>query len=467
MKKHILIFFLTLLSLHTLKGYSQCWFSSSAGENHTIATRSDTTLWTWGANESGQLGDGTTIDKTQPTQIGTSNGWWEVAGGLAHSIARRSDGTIWTWGDNSHGQLGDGTTTDKLIPTQLGTATNWQNVFAGGNCTFALKTDGTLWAWGENTTGALGDGTTTERHLPVLVLGNTSIHWVFVACSGQHTIANKADGTLWGWGKNNYGQVGDGSTTDRITPVQIGSLNVWWQVAAGSYHSVAIGSSGASVYTWGLNDKGQLGDGTNTNKSVPTPLIGYTGFQDIGAGGKHTIGIANHIGDFLSIYNWGENTFGQLGNGTYTDSNTPVEISPNNYWYEVAAGNSHSLVLDSDNHLVSFGLNNHGQLGSGNITNRAVPKEVSCFTLDVTDNDTSTIYNLYPNPAKNEFTISKSGIVEESFEFSIIDYLGRVIKTGKAVFDEKVNIESLSSGNYILQLRVRENQTQNLKWVKQ
>ena len=199
------------------------WSSASAGALHTIAIKRDDTLytlWAWGYNASGRLGDGTTTNRTAPTQIGTATTWSSVSVGVYHTAAVKTDGTLWAWGYNElYGQLGDGTTTNRTAPTQIGTATTWSSVFSGEHHTAAIKTNGTLWAWGRNNSGQLGDGTIISKTTPTQIGAETT--WSSVSGGGWHTVARKSDGTLWAWGDNYYGQLGDGTTTDRTTPTKI------------------------------------------------------------------------------------------------------------------------------------------------------------------------------------------------------------------------------------------------------
>src|SRR3990170_1702479 len=198
------------------------WASVSAGALHTIAIKRDDTLytlWAWGYNASGRLGDGTTTNRTTPTQIGTATTWSSVFSGEHHTAAIKTNGTLWAWGRNNSGQLGDGTIISKTTPTQIGAETTWSSVSGGGWHTVARKSDGTLWAWGYNDDGQLGDGTIISKTTPTQIGAETT--WSSVSGGGWHTVARKSDGTLWAWGDNYYGQLGDGTTTDRTTPTKI------------------------------------------------------------------------------------------------------------------------------------------------------------------------------------------------------------------------------------------------------
>ncbi|MDH3974712.1 MAG: hypothetical protein OEV42_10585 [Deltaproteobacteria bacterium] len=247
------------------------WKDVAAGSYHSVALKSDGTVWTWGYNYSGQIGNGTRFTpRLQPVQVGIGYTWKAVAAGGNHTIAIRNDDTLWTWGNNLHGALGDGTFILRLTPVQVG-ADSWKAVWGGNYHTVALKNDGTLWAWGLNNHGQVGDGSTINRNTPVQVgMDNT---WKMASAGASHTIAIKNSGTLWAWGYGTYGQLGLGTwENNRPTPVQVGTNTAWAEVAAGSFHSIGLQSDG-SLWAWGYNGYGQLGDGTTNFNSLSPILI--------------------------------------------------------------------------------------------------------------------------------------------------------------------------------------------------
>jgi alpha-tubulin suppressor-like RCC1 family protein len=351
-------------------GTATIWVSVSAGDDYTIGLRSDGTLWAWGRNNYGLLGDGTNTGRNSPVQIGTATNWVRASAGGDHTIGLRSDGTVWAWGDNSSGQLGDGTTTQRNSPVQIGTATNWVSVSTSRNHTIGLRSDGTLWAWGDNYYGQLGDGTTTYRTNPVQI--GTATNWVSVSAGGYHTTGLRSDGSLWAWGYNGEGQLGDGTTTDRINPVQIGTATNWVSVSGGRFHSIGLRSDG-TLWAWGRNSYGQLGDGTTTTRTSPisssSPLnIWLT----IAEGVYHTIGIKIDG----TLWTWGSNTSGQLGDGTTNARNTPAQVGTDTDWVSAAAGHGHSLFLKANGTLWASGSNQFGQLGNSSSTNSSTLVQV-------------------------------------------------------------------------------------------
>jgi|GEM_PF-627598 len=417
-----------------------CWQSVSAGMSHTMAIRTDGTLWAWGANDFGQLGDGTMIAKTTPVQIGTANDWQSVSAGTLHTMAIKNNGTLWGWGINGNSRLGDGTTTDKLLPTQIGSATNWKSVCAGDVNTLAIKTNGTLWAWGYNGYAQFGDGTMNNKTTPYQI--GTATNWQSVDLGNLHTLATKTNGTLWAWGTNTYGQVGDGTAAVRFSPVQIGTETDWKSVAAGANHSVALKTNGV-LYTWGHNQWGQLGDNTNVSKSTPNPV--YDQVQNITAGSDYTAGTTT----FGNMWSCGNNFFGQLGNGTTTNSNT-IQLTNSNNHQMVAAGTEHTLSLHTDGSLSACGANGSGKLGNGSTVNSSTLVSIACSpSLDVEEFSTAAM-KFYPNPVNDMLNIS---FEREITNISIYNLLGQEVFTKISNSNQiTVDMSNLASGAYLVKV---------------
>jgi alpha-tubulin suppressor-like RCC1 family protein len=328
----------------TTAGGGTNWRQVAGGYNHTAAIKTDGTLWTCGYNGYGQLGNNTTTNRSSPVRTaGGGTNWRQVAGGGSHAAAIKTDGTLWTWGNNGSGQLGDNTTSTRSSPvTTAGGGTNWRQVAGGGNHTAAIKTDGTLWTWGWNAYGQLGDNTTSTRSSPVTTAGGGT-NWRQVAGGGNHTAAIKTDGTLWTWGVNSLGQLGDNTTSTRSSPVTTaGGGTNWRQVAGGYNHTAAIKTDG-TLWTWGYNPSGQLGDNTTSTRSSPvTTVAGGTNWRQVACGDDHTAAIKTDG----TLWTWGYNVFGQLGDNTTSTRSSPVTtVTGGTNWQQVACGSSHTAAI--------------------------------------------------------------------------------------------------------------------------
>jgi alpha-tubulin suppressor-like RCC1 family protein len=344
----------------------------SAGGWHSVSIKSDGTLWAWGDNSRGQLGNGTTIPSSVPVQIGMDNDWISVAAGDTHTVALRAEGTLWAWGHNNEGQLGDGTTAQKNYPQQIGADTKWISIAAGAYHTVALKSDGTLWTWGYNANGQLGDGSTTQRNYPAQIGSDND--WIAIAAGFAHTIALKSDGTLWAWGANNQGQVGTGAPgSDVLSPLQVVTDHDWISVEAGSDYNVALKSAG-TLWAWGRNDYGQLGDGTTTPSYSPKQIGTDKDWTSIAGNGWDFVTALKSDG---TLWAWGLNSYGQLGDGTTNNWYSPKKIGADNKWISSSSGWNFTLAIKSDGTLWAWGRNNIGQLGDGTTSDSYVPKQIT------------------------------------------------------------------------------------------
>jgi alpha-tubulin suppressor-like RCC1 family protein len=331
--------------------------------------RQDGTLWAWGWNGNGQLGDGTTTQRLSPVQIGTGTSWVAVAVGSIHSLALKQDGTLWAWGNNAQGQLGDGTQTQRLSPVQIGTGTSWVAVAVGSIHSVALRQDGTVWAWGYNGSGQLGDGTTTQRLSPVPAWYGQGA--VAVAAGYNNTLVLRQDGILLASGQNDSGELGDGTTTQRLSPVQIGTGTSWRAVAAGSSHGLAKRVDG-TLWAWGYNGSGQLGDGTTTQRLSPVQIGTGTNWGAVAGGYNNTLALKQDG----TLWAWGYNGSGGLGDGTIFNSYLPEQVAPDKGWEAVSAGQYQTVALEQDGTVWAWGSNNYGQLGDGTTTQRMSPVKV-------------------------------------------------------------------------------------------
>ncbi len=344
--------------------------SVSAGTYHTLLTRGDGTVWAWGGNYEGQIGDGTTTSHPTPAQVPGISGIVAVSAGLYHSVALKSDGTVWAWGRNIYGQLGDGTTTSRLTPVQVLEISGVTAVVASECNTYALKSDGTVWAWGRNNDGQVGDGTTIDRLSPVQVPGLSEV--VEIGSGLAHAVALRNDGTVWAWGYNGYGSLGDGTLISRWSPVRVPSLSGLISVTADSYHTVAI-MGDRTLRAWGQNFYGQLGDG-NPQMACPSPVqtLSLSGAISVEAGGYFTIVLI----DDGTLRSFGYNLYGWLGDGTNTNRSTPVPVLGLTGVVAVGASHHHAVAVMSNGAVWAWGHNPDYELGDGTTTDRWTPVQI-------------------------------------------------------------------------------------------
>jgi alpha-tubulin suppressor-like RCC1 family protein len=345
----------------------------ACGNTHAAVLKADGTVWTWGQNDRGQLGDGTLTNRTTPVKVQGLSGVKAITCSAYSTYAVKDDGTVWAWGSNSYGALGNGTASNSNTPVQVSGLTGVKDVIGGsGGSTFqafALKEDGTTWAWGYNGDGQLGDGTTINRNTPVQVTG---LDGVKVLASGTYnTMALKEDGTVWIWGLNDIGQLGDGTTVSRSSPVQLTGLSGAKDIGCGDIHFAVLKENG-TVWTWGSNSWWGLGYGTkDTRTSIPTQVSGLSGVKEILISYFHN----NVLKEDGTVWAWGADSFSQLiNNGPF--KKTPTLISGFTGITSIASGTYFTIGLKSDGSVWAWGTNDYGQLGDGTTTSRSTPVAV-------------------------------------------------------------------------------------------
>lgn len=333
--------------------------SLAAGKNHVLSLQRDGTVLAWGANLGGALGDGTSDTRTTPVRVIGLTGITAVAAGGDHSLALASDGSVWTWGWGSTG-AGGTSTFFNTPPVRVPTLANVIAISAGAGHSMAVKSDGTVWGWGENFYGQLGDGTKTERNAPVQVAGIAGVKRV--AAGSDYTLALKGDGTVWAWGHNNKAQLGDLGLQDALTPRQVPGVTAI-RIAA-SETAYAIRPDG-TVWFWG----GSSGD---VKLHAPEAVSGFTGAVDIKAGQLHVVVLKNDA----TVWTWGNNDLAQLGYATGLQIGPPQAVPGLQSIGSIAAGQSFSLAAASDGSVNSWGDNTAGQLGIQQILFRTAPAVV-------------------------------------------------------------------------------------------
>lgn len=339
----------------------------SAGTFHSAAVCDDGTVWTWGDNRWGQLGDGTNVTRLSPVQVPISD-VKAISAGFDSTVALKNDGTAWAWGDNHYGQLGDGTNKNSYVPIQVKGLSHVKAIAAGGGHVLALKEDGTVWAWGRGFRGQLGiDGVNPTRdnndtyslYTPTQVpISNV----IAISAGAFHTAALKADGSVWSWGEGSDGVIGNGDIGDQYTPVQV-SISDVKGITCGHSNTLALKNDG-TIWGWGLNLNYCLGNVTiDMRQTTPVKARGISDAVAIAAGDMHTLALK---GDG-TVWAWGYNQNGRLGYGRDHGPNKmePVQVKGLTDIIMISAGSEHSLALRNDGTVWAWGRNMEGQLGDG------------------------------------------------------------------------------------------------------
>ena len=336
-------------------------------------------LWTCGRATDGGLGVGNTTYYSSPVQVGSQTDWKTGWMGDNASAFIKTTGKLYTWGEAGYGQNGRGDTTDTSSPTQVGSLTDWHHCGGGQHFWNAVKTDGTMWACGRNVSGALGDNSTTGRSSPVQIGSDTD--WVRVSPSVyRHAAAIKSDGSLWTWGQGNYGVGGHGDSTSRSSPVQVGALKDWNWVACGKAATAAIKQDG-TLWWWGRGNEGDSPLGNTTSYSSPVQVGSLTDWKYIMMRG--TTAVVNGGGAIKTdgtLWGWGDNTTGDIGDGTTTTRNSPVQIGSLTNWSTLSGGLSMPFAVKTDGTMWSWGSAAGGAQMHGDVVNRSSPTQIGSLT---------------------------------------------------------------------------------------
>ena len=378
--KQVLLFFIALFYCTTMQ--SQCWRILECGANNTVAIHQNGTLWAWGTNSQGNVGDGTTTNRSIPTQISSATNWKAISSGHGHSLALKEDGTIWSWGESVHGALGLGNATGILVPTQIGTESNYVSISAGSSISFAIKSDGTLWGWGVNLHGNVGDGTLTPKLIPTKV--NNDTNWKIVNSGQNYTAAIKTDGTLWTWGSyNNHGELGNGTTySSNFIPTKVGTDTNWAAVSTESSVGIGLKTDG-TIWGWGTNSLGILGLPTQGPYLSPVQLGTDSDWKMVDCGNNKSFFLKNN-GTLWATGN------PLLGNGTTSNSPVIIQIGTDSDWKTISSQLFQTIGLKNDGTGYGWGSNYFGQIGNGyfdNVTmddptDYTLPVKIICPCLD-------------------------------------------------------------------------------------
>jgi alpha-tubulin suppressor-like RCC1 family protein len=338
-------------------------------------------IWAWGYNSSGQIGQGNTTDYSSPKQVGALTTWKNMGVGGNFTFVVDPSGQLWAWGANDQGQLGVGNLVNRSSPTQVGALADWpttstRKIMGGDAHTVIIKPNGTLWVMGQNTSGQLGLGNTTRYSSPKQVGSLTNWASLGVGQGSLACAAIKTDGTLWVWGSNEYGQLGLNTPagSNSSSPTQVGALTTWAKVSI-SASCGAIKTDG-TLWTWGANSFGELGNGNTTPRSSPVQVGALTNWADISVGNNHMFAVKTNG----TIWTWGYNGSGQLGTGNTTYYSSPKQIGALTNWSTVSSGGNTCYSVKTDGTLWDWGANGYGGLGLGNTTYFSSPKQVGALT---------------------------------------------------------------------------------------
>ncbi|MGD0998010.1 MAG: hypothetical protein ABR941_06790, partial [Thermoleophilia bacterium] len=361
--------------------------SVAGGARDSYIVRPDGSLWSFGGNIYGELGIGNLAPSFVPAPVGGAD-WSMVASGRGGHVvmAIKTDGTLWAWGNADLGPLLSTSSFD--APAQVGTDSDWASVAVGEEFAIAIKTDGTLWAWGVNDKGQLGTGSTTASPSSFTQIGTDK--WTQAACGFDSTVAIRQDGSLWSWGDNNLGQLGLGTHDNNAhaTPTQVGTANDWATIGCGWYFTLAVKTDG-TLWAWGENDDGQIGQGGQSGEYGGTPefdspvRVGAdsdwsTTVGSLGGGSWHSVALKQDG----TLWGWGSNGYGALGVGLQshefgqTDTTTPTQIDASTDWQAVTAGDTFTLAEKQDGSYVAWGDNQFGQIGVGYPLERCTPTQI-------------------------------------------------------------------------------------------
>ncbi|MFN8325923.1 MAG: T9SS type A sorting domain-containing protein [Flavobacteriaceae bacterium] len=423
-KKH---FTLLLIIIGFYNAFAQCFTKIYSGYYHIVATKSNNSLWSWGFGDWGQLGNSSSFDEYSPFVMDSSFNWQLVSCGSYNTFGIKTDGTLWGTGNNTYGALGINSFVNTVNAlTQIGTSTNWKQVSGSGYFTLGTKTDNTLWGWGQNNSYQMGNATCCNDRLSPGQIGTATDWKLAVACTSTPVgLALKLDGTLWGWGGNGSGLIGESNVSSRSVPTLLSPDTDWDTLAVGAAHALALKTDG-TLWAWGVGYNGQTGDNLTPLYFRSSPRqIGTDTWSYIACGFQQSFAIKSDG----TLWAWGRNDAGQLGDGTTIERRLPVQIGTDSDWVAVAAGYQHGVALKSNGALYTWGTNDFGQLGNGSTTPQPLPTYIPVTGCALGTNDIEeSIFALHPNPAKEFVTIDYKGL-EGTNTLEVYELSGRLLQT--------------------------------------
>lgn len=432
---------------------AQCWQFITAGDAHTLAIKNDGTLWAWGSNSNGQLGDGTLENRNVPTQVGTDTDWVVAAAGSNFSYAIKQNGTMYAWGGNNRGQLSDGTNNPRTLPAQVGTANDWQKVKCNFEYVVAQKTNGTFWSCGLNQSVQLGLGFPSTQ-VTQLTQNNITGNFESYDLGYRHTVLLKDDGILWGWGEGVSGKLATGSSAGSNIPFQPNTINHWSQITA-SYNGTLFKKTDGTIWGVGQNQLGMLGFGNYQINNFVIQQIGTDNDWRSIEASKYCSMIVKNNG---TLWSCGYNITGALGNGTTTNTNLLGQVGTATHWDKVRCGLFYTVALTENGTLMAWGDNSVGQLGDGTFTNSLVPKQIgdacNLSSLDLQKLQVVT----YPNPVQDVVNVTVQNSASEPIKVKIFNLLGHTVLSKEITTNEihnnafTLDCSQLKSGMYLLQV---------------
>ncbi|GLB48744.1 T9SS type A sorting domain-containing protein [Neptunitalea lumnitzerae] len=444
--------------------HGQCFSELRLG-GHVVTVKTDGTLWGWGYGGWGQLANAAMNNPSSPVQIGTMNNWVSAYNGLITTFGVKQDGSLWGVGGNSYGCLGVGSSAQDYYTSfqQVTSYTDWVDVRGAYFFTVGLRANGTIWAWGQGDQGQMGNGTTPMAQ-PTPTQVGTDTDWASIAVDASRTaIAIKNNGTVWGWGANTgYMLYAGSSVTSYTLPTQLNTDTDWAKVCLGGHHVLAQKTDG-TLWVWG-GAYDAMGVGQNYVDVATPAQIGTDTWRSFTADPNASFGVKSDG----TLWAWGFNTEGELGDGTTINQPLPVQIGTDADWVSVITKlYAPTIAVKEDGSVWAWGDNTYGTYGNGTYTNSLTPVEVIGICVDTpltTPEFEQPTIRLYPNPTTDKVTIDSALNLTE---YTITNLLGQTVAKGTLIEGQKeIDMQAYSLGTYIVHLTTTSGANYTYKIVK-